>query len=180
MRKDNYRRYTQVDAVPTHIVLQHPTKPDLFFPVHRRPLRLPNVDYTSTDCLCFVTFNTDTASGVLLTEENGQLAWATLEEQLQDIGCTVYAACMMPDHVHLLLAPSGQGESVSEIVGRVKSCICLALRKERRCYLKWQTSFYDHILRDMERQEDEFYAIMNYIRSNPREAGLGDAYPYIK
>ena len=70
MNKDNYRRYDQAEAVPTRMVFQHPTKPNLFFPVHRRPLRLLGVNYAAPDCLCFVTFNVNTACGVLLTEEN--------------------------------------------------------------------------------------------------------------
>jgi REP element-mobilizing transposase RayT len=179
MRKDNYRRYEQAESVPTRTILQHPTKPNLFFPVHRRVLRLPDVDYSSVDCLCFVTFNVNRACGVLLTEENGPLAWDALQQQLQQLDCTVYAACMMPDHAHLLVAPSGKGESISDIVGRVKSCMCLALRIQRQCYLKWQPSFYDHVLRDTERGEEEMNAIVHYIRANPAKADLGDDYPYL-
>ena len=179
MRNDNYRRYTQAEAVPTRKVLQHPTKLDLFFPVHGRPQRLPNVDYASADCLCFITFNVNAAAEALLTGENGPIAWVALNEQLTQIGCTVHACCMMPDHVHILLAPSGAGETVSDIVRRVKSYICLALRREKQAYLKWQPSFFDHVLRDRERTEDEIQTIVAYIRLNPAKAGLGDTYPFI-
>ena len=179
MRQDNYRRYDQAEAVPTRTVLQHPTTPNLFFPVHRRSLRLPGINYASEYCLCFVTFNVNTVCGVLLTDENAPLAWDALTAQLRQLGCTVHAVCMMPDHVHLLVAPSGTGESISDIVGRAKSCICHALRAERRCYLKWQTSFYDHVLRDSERRQEEFDAIIHYIRANPANADLGDHYLYV-
>lgn len=37
---------------------------------------------------------------------------------------------------------------------------------------KWQTSFYDHIIRD----EKDFYNHLNYIKDNPVKAGLADDY----
>ncbi len=179
MVKDNQRRYNQAEAVPTHMVMQHPTLPNLFYPVRRSSLRRPDVDYSAFGCICFVTFNVHNACGVLLTEDYASIAWAVIRQELQQTGCTVYAGCLMPDHVHLLMAPSGTGETISDIVRRVKSCICLALRKEMQCYLKWQPSFYDHILCETERQQDEFDAVIAYIRANPQKAGLGDTYPYI-
>ncbi len=172
MRQDTNRRYNEAASVPTRTVMQHPTNPYLFFPVHRRPMRLPRVDYASPTCLCFVTFNVKSVNGVLLTGEIAAIAWSTLRERLT--GCALHAACMMPDHVHLLIAPSGAGETISDIVCRLKSCICLAIRNETHQYLKWKTSFYDHVLLAAEPWEEEAAAIVHYIRANPNRAGLGE------
>jgi REP element-mobilizing transposase RayT len=179
MQNERYKQYRQAEAVPTTRVLQHPTKPNVFYPVHRRPMRLPGVDYAAPDLICFVTFNVRNGCGVLFTGESGRIAWAAFSDELSRIGCRVFAACLMPDHAHLLVAPSGKGESVSDITRRVKTRCCTALRQERNEYLRWQDSFYDHVLRDEERAEDEFDAIVHYIRTNSERAGLDIPYPYI-
>ncbi|HLK59524.1 MAG TPA: transposase [Chthonomonadaceae bacterium] len=178
MRRSPYKQYASPEAAPTQTVLEHPTKPGVFLPVHRRPMRLQGVDYTSPELVCFVTFNVETECEVRFTGEIGRQAWGSLIDELERIGCRLFAACLMPDHAHLLVSPSGTGESVSDIVRRVKTRCCAVLRQEQNIYLRWQASFYDHILRDVERQVDEFQAIRHYIYSNPERAALGEAYPF--
>ena len=72
---------------------------------------------------------------------------------------------IMPNHVHLLLriAPGDGGAgaprpTVPSIVGGLKS-----LTRRKVGYPLWQTSFYDHIIRD----ESDYLRIWNYIDTNP-------------
>jgi REP element-mobilizing transposase RayT len=128
--------------------------------------------------VCFVTFNIQNGCGVTFAGAIGDAAWQALHDAVARTGCTMHAACLMPDHVHLLLSPSGQGESVSDIIARTKSWMCHVLKRDCNAVLRWQTSFYDHCLRDSERTEDAFQTIVYYIRQNPQSAGLPDDYPY--
>ena len=65
-------------------------------------------------------------------------------------GVPVYAWCVMPDHVHLILGASATCDMVT-VVGQFTH---LAQRDAWRRGIKgafWQTSFWDHFLRDDER-----------------------------
>jgi REP element-mobilizing transposase RayT len=86
---------------------------------------------------------------------------------------------MMKDHVHMLLSPSGKGESISDVVMRIKSLCALSLRNECHVYLKWQTSFYDHILRDSAMMDREFNAVKQYIIDNLARSGIVGPYPFL-
>jgi len=173
-----YREYKSPEEVETTLYIEHPRKRGVFLPVHRRPMRLPGIDYSSPDCICFVTFNLHPQCRERLMGKVGEIAWHWLWREVNRIGCKVFAACMMPDHVHILLAPSGRGESVSDIVRCIKTMICTQLRRRLGVYLKWQSSFYDHVLREWERREEEFEAIVGYIYENPVRAGLEEDYPF--
>ncbi|MCS7266310.1 MAG: transposase, partial [Armatimonadetes bacterium] len=86
--------------------------------------------------------------------------------------CRIYAYCILPDHIHLLVSPSGQGESISDIVGMVKIEINRAFNKLGFEKIQWQRSFYDHVLREDERDSFAFEGMVSYILENPVKAGL--------
>ncbi len=173
-----YREYRRLGEIETRLYIEHPRRPGVYLPMHRRPMRLPEVDYRSPECLCFVTFNLHPQCPLTLTGELAEMAWQRFWETLRNLGCKVYAACLMPDHVHLLVAPSGKGESISDIVKRIKGNLCAAIRNQFGENLRWQASFYDHVLRQGEKQAEEFDAIVGYIYANPEQAGLGEGYPF--
>lgn len=91
----------------------------------------------------------------------------------------LYAYCIMPNHVHLLIRsliekfpPSRKPTAVSPIAeimrllrGRTARYCNLALRREGQF---WQHEFYDHYVRD----EPEMERIILYILNNPVKAGL--------
>ncbi len=71
------------------------------------------------------------------------------------------ACCVMPDHVHLLLELGGR-LSLSQVVGRLKSCI-----RQVQPGILWQENFFDHRIRSSTGEED--FAL--YIFMNPYRAG---------
>ena len=79
-------------------------------------------------------------------------------------GISVDKYVIMPNHVHLLLivGPGGGAgaprPTVQNVVGGIK-----ALTRRKVGYPIWQTSFYDHIIRD----ESDYLRIWNYIDTNP-------------
>ncbi|MBU2498458.1 MAG: transposase, partial [Proteobacteria bacterium] len=76
----------------------------------------------------------------------------------------LYAWCIMPDHVHLLL----QDESILEFMRLFKGRVTPRASKIDPGRRLWQRSFYDHGLRKEERLED----VATYIWQNPVRAEI--------
>ena len=96
---------------------------------------------------------------------------------------TVYAAVVMPDHVHLLArplaGPDGGYINLGEIIHSVKSFSAQEINRTRgfRGSL-WQVERHDRIVRD----EVEFLEKWQYIRINPVKAGFVERpedYPWL-
>jgi len=95
----------------------------------------------------------------------------------------VYAAVILPDHVHLLSQPLARGEGgffdLAEIIHSVKS---FSAQKISQCRgvkgTIWQDERYDRVVRD----EAEFLEKWQYIRNNPVKEGLApfpEEYPWL-
>jgi putative transposase len=87
---------------------------------------------------------------------------------LNDSKYRLWAAVVMPDHVHLLFTPKqkyqGAFFSLSEILHSLKSFTGNRINKElNRQGTLWQEDYFNRIVRD----EDEFLEKWNYIRNNP-------------
>ena len=81
---------------------------------------------------------------------------------------TLWAAVVMPDHVHLLLTPRevepGQWWSLSSILHSVKAYTAKEVnRRLGRAGAVWMQESFDRMIRD----EDEFLKKWAYIRNNP-------------
>jgi len=90
-------------------------------------------------------------------------------------GVAVWCACLMPDHLHLLVSPDP--DNVMEWVARFKSIATrLAWTHGHRGAL-WQPSFHDRALR-----EGEYESTLAYVVNNARAAGLvgeHDEWPWV-
>ena len=82
----------------------------------------------------------------------------------------VYAYCIMPDHIHLLLEAS-KGIGIIEFVKQIKGRFSTLCRKSGKI-VHLQRSFYDHILR----RDEDVYNVAKYIIGNPVRAGIEKAY----
>jgi REP element-mobilizing transposase RayT len=84
-------------------------------------------------------------------------------------GCEMHAWVIMPNHVHLLFTPHGDGD-VSELLRRLKGYSAREVNKllGRTGQPFWQDESYDHLVRNRE----EFRRIERYIVNNPVKAGL--------
>ena len=88
----------------------------------------------------------------------------------------VYAAVVMPDHVHVLVRPRPISpsspevfHSLSAILHSVKGFTSHRINDRlNRSGCVWQDETYDRIMRD----EEEFIEKWHYIRTNPVKAGL--------
>jgi len=79
----------------------------------------------------------------------------------------LFAYCLMPDHVHLLVCPEINGNLISFIQG-FKSKTTRAYWSTGGTGRLWQRGFYDHILR----QDEGIELVARYILANPVRAGL--------
>jgi valyl-tRNA synthetase len=85
----------------------------------------------------------------------------------------LHAACVMPDHVHLILSPFRRGESdwhpLPEILHSIKSYSANRVHQRRGATGQlWQDEYFDRMLRDA----DEFAEKIAYIQNNPVKQSL--------
>ena len=96
---------------------------------------------------------------------------------------TVYAAVILPDHVHVLAQPlsiqEGGVVNLTEILHSIKSFSSQKINQQREEKGSlWQEESFDRIVRD----EAEFLEKWQYIRNNPLKAGLAsypEEYPWL-
>jgi putative transposase len=79
-------------------------------------------------------------------------------------GADLFAWCLMPDHVHLLV----QDRDIVEFVRRLKGQVTVAARRIDPGRKLWQRSFYDHGVR----REESLASIAQYIWENPVRYGI--------
>ncbi len=149
---------------------EYPTFPQ------RKPTRLKEYDYSSNGAY-FVTICTHNRKQILSKIVVGKGLCALPQIELSGIGkivneCINYintyeyvsidSYVIMPDHIHLLIsiiAPEGRrGPSLQNIIQRFKSYTTHNSGEKF-----WQTSYYDHVVRNTEDMSD----INDYIIANP-------------
>jgi putative transposase len=129
---------------------------------HRRRIRLDSELYRTPGLPCFITIATRGKQAIF---SDGNLAGdfvALLRAACEENEIPLYAYCIMPDHVHVLLSAS-ETKGIIEFVREVKS---LSTRLAWRHGYKgaiWQRSFYDHFLR----RDEDCIMVAKYIIGNP-------------
>jgi REP element-mobilizing transposase RayT len=118
------------------------------------------------------------AKGVILSEAERDIVLSAIRHW-DGKRWKVYAAVVMPDHVHVLAQPLAKGDGVwdlGELLHSVKSYSAHQIAKARRDRRDagptpksiWQDERYDRWVRD----EDEFAEKWQYIANNPEKEGL--------
>ena len=90
-----------------------------------------------------------------------------LRKLRRDTGCAIYAYCLMPDHVHLLIGTVAS-IPLSRLLGSWKSRCCRAAWGHGITDTFWQRSFYDHAVRT----NQDLRAAAAYVLGNPVRAGI--------
>ena len=89
----------------------------------------------------------------------------------------VIAYCLMPDHLHALVAGEHEAADFREFVRIFKQRTSFGWKRRRSTPL-WQRGYFDHVLRD----EEDTLGVARYIVENPIRAGLVRhpvEYPYV-
>jgi putative transposase len=77
----------------------------------------------------------------------------------------VMAAILMPDHLHVIVAPTKEREAK---LGNFSAALKHWTRKELKASWKWQPGSFDRLLRSSESLRDKWL----YVQENPVRAGL--------
>jgi REP element-mobilizing transposase RayT len=86
----------------------------------------------------------------------------------------LFAWCVMPNHVHVVLQPSG-GWGLSYIIQSWKSFTAKrANQLLARNGVFWQREYCDHLMRD----GDDFTRLVRYVLENPARSGLAN-WPWV-
>jgi REP element-mobilizing transposase RayT len=100
---------------------------------------------------------------------NPRLADAIVENlhHFKDSRYSLYAWCVMPNHVHVVFRPC-EGESLDRILHSWKSFTSHAASPIVGTRTLWAREYYDRMIRD----ERHFFDAVAYVRNNPAKAGL--------
>ena len=104
-----------------------------------------------------------------------QTCLRALAESSERFDATLYAYCLMPDHLHLLVGVD-QDATLKQFMHQFKTVSAFRL-KQATGSPPWQTSYYDRVLR----REEDIESAQTYIWHNPVKEGLAetwDEYPY--
>jgi putative transposase len=100
----------------------------------------------------------------------------TLIKTLIDNDCLLHIWLLMPDHCHMIIQSNNETNNILKIMDKFKQHSGYWFYKDK-LNLKWQTSYYDHILRNEKDLENQIY----YILNNPVRKGIVENwkdYPY--
>ena len=130
--------------------------------------------------VCFITWRCK--KDELLSPEERTITLAALRHW-DGQKWTLYAAVVLPDHVHVLAQPLDHGEGgtidLGEIIQDVKGFSAWKINRQRGSKGSlWQDERYDRIVRDAA----EFLEKWEYIRNNPLRAGMASSpedYPWL-
>lgn len=142
---------------------------------HKR-IRLDARLYAQVGAVCSVTVAVRQRQPIFANLTLAEGAVQILRERATATGVEVYAYCVMPDHIHLLLAASPLCD-IPMFVGQFKNLV------QRFAWLSgvqgtfWQRSFWDHFLR----ADEDLEQVLAYVLNNPVRYGLVEDrrdYPY--
>ncbi|MDY7040771.1 MAG: transposase [Chloroflexota bacterium] len=143
----------------------------------RRSLRLPDWDYRLPYDY-HVTITTRNRQPLFRQPKAVKAFVDSLRDQTRATQFTIWAFCIMPDHIHILCQPPADSEiDLTAFIGRIKSVASRALAEAGFGWKVWQRGFYDHILRSGEdRIQVARYIVANQVRKELAENVEG--YPH--
>ncbi|MFA6170411.1 MAG: transposase [Candidatus Margulisiibacteriota bacterium] len=128
----------------------------------RKMIRVKGFDY-STERPYFITICAKDKEPYFLNRNLNHLIIKQLLEQKKTANFKIFVYCLMPNHLHLLLAPTVERISISNFVGAFKSKTSRLAWNFGISGKLWQKRFYDHIVR----KREDLEIIGQYILNNP-------------
>ena len=135
------------------------------------PPRIPVWLRWDQSVVYFVTICVEGRKSVLANDA-GFLAFKNAVARLSD--WTVLAAVLMPDHLHVVVAPTKDREAK---LGNFSAAIKRWMHQDLNASWKWQRGSFDRLFRSDESLQDKWL----YIEENPVRAGLvnrSEDWPY--
>jgi REP element-mobilizing transposase RayT len=132
-----------------------------------KKIRLAAEIYKMPNLPCSITICTKDKRAIFSHQGLTQTVVKLLKEISSLAGIPIYAYCIMPDHIHLLLSAS-ERKGIVEFIGEFKSRASRHAWKHNFKGSIWQKSFYDHFLR----KEEDIKEVARYIVNNPVRKGV--------
>jgi putative transposase len=145
-------------------------------PKRRQRIRLDAEVYRTPDLPCFVTIATKGKRAIFSERGLAEDFVTLLRTTCKENSIPLYAYCVMPDHVHLLLGAS-ETKGIVELVREIKSLSTRLAWQHGHKGAIWQRSFYDRFLR----RDEDCTEIAKYIVHNPVRKGIVECwedYPF--
>ncbi len=140
--------------------------------------RLDPALYASANRVVFITICSYQKSTPFAHPERNQAIIDCLQlEQIRN-HCRIFTYCLMPDHLHYLVSPEEDGNSVLKFTDQFKGKTTNLSWKYGWRGKLWQPRSYDHIVRT----EEDLRAIAQYILNNPVRKELvsnADEWPWL-
>jgi putative transposase len=133
-----------------------------------RNQRLAPELYTCANRIYFMTIRAYRNQSPFARDPLCRLALDALQQEQVRSVCSIFTYCLMPDHLHFLIAPGRDGVSVIDFTHQYKG------RTTNQSWAigwqgkLWQPRFYDHVVR----KEEDLAAIASYVLLNPVRRGL--------
>ena len=133
----------------------------------RKRIRLKNFDY-ATPRPYFITICARNKEFLFVNPQLNHSIIECLINEKEQVGFKIFVYCLMPNHMHLLLAPAKQKISVSNFVGAFKSLTTRLSWNYGVSGKLWHGRFHDRIVR----KREDLKTIGQYILENPVRQGL--------
>lgn len=127
----------------------------------RKNIRLPKQIYSNKNLIFSVTICTKDRKPIFRDLNWSRKVLKTLKTEIFVEHVECFAYCLMPDHLHLLIAP--KSGNIVDFIARWKSYTANILKKDNLKSGCWQRSFYDHAFR----REEDIEIAAQYIVNNP-------------
>jgi putative transposase len=141
----------------------------------RRSLRLRGFDYRESRAY-HLMWGTHRRRALLAAGSLAREVVDLLKQEAVRAEMVLFAYCLMPDHIHLLVVPEVNGEVIG-FVQQLKGRTTRAYWSTGGAGRLWQRGFYDHILR----RGEDLEGVARYILGNPVRKGLAEditGYPF--
>ena len=127
----------------------------------RKNIRLKKEIYSNPNQIFSITICTKDRQPIFRNKLYLQATVNTFQSKPFIQETELYAYCLMPDHLHLLISP--KDGNLIDLIRRWKSYVASILNQLDFNGACWQRSFYDHALRN----DEDIEAAAKYIVQNP-------------
>ncbi|HEX5417430.1 MAG TPA: transposase [Chloroflexota bacterium] len=133
----------------------------------RKRIRLDADAYAESDAVCSVTIAVKDRQAIFSNPVVAAAAVDVLLGVANEQSVKVFAYCIMPDHIHLVLSPSGSCDIIT-FVARFKNLTQRAAWKLGVQGAFWQARFWDHFIR----RDEGVVRAVQYVLDNPVRKNL--------
>ena len=127
---------------------------------HQKNLRIGR--FSQPNQIYHITFTTKNREPIFKNFAHARLIINALKQSDELQHTNTLAFVVMPDHVHWLLALSGN-QKLHQVIKTIKSKVTIKIGQPI-----WQAGYYDHAVR----KDEDIVNIARYIIANPIRAGL--------